>query len=91
MTALRSGIDAVAADSSGDRRQPRRHQAARARRSRPKPGLRVRRHARRLHGGAQHPDRQRVAGRHPGAIGAGIDDGGWISTSYLIAEIIVIP
>ncbi len=25
-----------------------------------------------------------------GAIGAGIDDGGWISTSYLIAEIIVI-
>src|SRR5882724_2689237 len=27
----------------------------------------------------------------PGAIGAGIDDGGWISTSYLIAEIVVIP
>lgn len=26
-----------------------------------------------------------------GAIGAGIDDGGWISTSYLIAEIAVIP
>jgi len=26
-----------------------------------------------------------------GAIGAGIDTGGWISTSYLIAEIIVIP
>jgi MFS transporter, DHA2 family, multidrug resistance protein len=26
-----------------------------------------------------------------GAIGAGVDDGGWISTSYLIAEIIVIP
>jgi DHA2 family multidrug resistance protein len=26
-----------------------------------------------------------------GGIGAGIDDGGWISTSYLIAEIIVIP
>ena len=26
-----------------------------------------------------------------GAIGAGIDDGGWISTSYLIAEIIVSP
>jgi MFS transporter, DHA2 family, multidrug resistance protein len=26
-----------------------------------------------------------------GAIGAGIDDGGWISTSYLIAEILVIP
>ena len=26
-----------------------------------------------------------------GAIGAGIDDGGWISTSYLIAEIVVIP
>jgi DHA2 family multidrug resistance protein len=26
-----------------------------------------------------------------GAIGAGIDDGGWISTSYLVAEIIVIP
>src|SRR5438046_10299566 len=25
-----------------------------------------------------------------GAIGAGIDDGGWISTSYLIAEIVVI-
>ena len=25
------------------------------------------------------------------AIGAGIDDGGWISTSYLIAEIVVIP
>jgi DHA2 family multidrug resistance protein len=26
-----------------------------------------------------------------GAIGAGQDDGGWISTSYLIAEIVVIP
>src|SRR5690348_12660645 len=26
-----------------------------------------------------------------GAIGAGIDDGGWITTSYLITEIIVIP
>src|ERR1700742_4887748 len=26
-----------------------------------------------------------------GAIGAGIDDGGWISTSYLIAEIVAIP
>jgi DHA2 family multidrug resistance protein len=26
-----------------------------------------------------------------GAIGAGLDDGGWISTSYLVAEIIVIP
>jgi MFS transporter, DHA2 family, multidrug resistance protein len=26
-----------------------------------------------------------------GAIGAGIDDGGWISTSYLIGEIVVIP
>ena len=26
-----------------------------------------------------------------GAIGAGIDDGGWISTSYLVAEIVVIP
>ena len=26
-----------------------------------------------------------------GAIGSGIDDGGWISTSYLITEIIVIP
>jgi DHA2 family multidrug resistance protein len=26
-----------------------------------------------------------------GAIGAGKDDGGWISTSYLIAEIVVIP
>jgi MFS transporter, DHA2 family, multidrug resistance protein len=26
-----------------------------------------------------------------GAIGAGIDDGAWISTAYLIAEIIVIP
>jgi DHA2 family multidrug resistance protein len=26
-----------------------------------------------------------------GAIGAGADDGGWISTSYLVAEIIVIP
>ncbi|OWV93784.1 disulfide bond formation protein DsbA [Rhizobium sp. R72] len=26
-----------------------------------------------------------------GAIGAGEDDGGWISTSYLIAEIVVIP
>ena len=26
-----------------------------------------------------------------GAIGAGFDDGGWISTSYLIAEIVVIP
>ena len=26
-----------------------------------------------------------------GAIGAGINDGGWISTSYLIPEIIVIP
>lgn len=26
-----------------------------------------------------------------GAIGAGIDDGGWISTSYLVTEIVVIP
>ena len=26
-----------------------------------------------------------------GAIGAGIDDGSWISTAYLIPEIIVIP
>jgi MFS transporter, DHA2 family, multidrug resistance protein len=26
-----------------------------------------------------------------GGLGAGIDDGGWISTSYLIAEIVVIP
>lgn len=26
-----------------------------------------------------------------GGIGAGIDDGGWISTSYLVAEIVVIP
>jgi DHA2 family multidrug resistance protein len=26
-----------------------------------------------------------------GAIGAGIDDGGWISTAYLIAEIVTIP
>jgi DHA2 family multidrug resistance protein len=26
-----------------------------------------------------------------GGIGAGIDDGGWISTSYLIGEIVVIP
>jgi hypothetical protein len=52
---------------------------------------RARRHARRLHGGAEHPDRQRLAANIQGAIGAGIDDGGWISTSYLIAEIIVIP
>jgi MFS transporter, DHA2 family, multidrug resistance protein len=26
-----------------------------------------------------------------GAIGAGIDDGGWVATSYLVTEIIVIP
>src|SRR5258708_33329253 len=26
-----------------------------------------------------------------GAIGAGIDDGGWISTAYLVAEIAAIP
>src|SRR6202163_3626678 len=26
-----------------------------------------------------------------GAIGAGADDGGWITTSYLIAEIVIIP
>ena len=26
-----------------------------------------------------------------GGIGAGLDDGGWISTAYLIAEIVVIP
>jgi DHA2 family multidrug resistance protein len=26
-----------------------------------------------------------------GAIGAGIDDGGWISTAYLVAEIVTIP
>jgi DHA2 family multidrug resistance protein len=26
-----------------------------------------------------------------GAIGAGADDGGWISTAYLVAEIVVIP
>ena len=26
-----------------------------------------------------------------GGIGAGIDDGGWISTAYLVGEIVVIP
>src|SRR5262252_9003758 len=26
-----------------------------------------------------------------GAIGTGIDEGGWISTAYLVAEIVVIP
>ena len=26
-----------------------------------------------------------------GAIGAGVDDGGWISTAYLVAEIVTIP
>ena len=26
-----------------------------------------------------------------GAIGAGADEGGWITTAYLVAEIIVIP
>ncbi len=26
-----------------------------------------------------------------GAIGAGLDDGGWISTAYLVSEIVVIP
>src|SRR5262245_12965517 len=26
-----------------------------------------------------------------GAIGAGMDDGGWVSTAYLVAEIVVIP
>ena len=26
-----------------------------------------------------------------GAIGAGIDEGGWISTAYLVAEIVAIP
>src|SRR5271167_3101015 len=26
-----------------------------------------------------------------GAIGAGADDGGWITTSYLVAEIVIIP
>src|SRR3954462_9387375 len=26
-----------------------------------------------------------------GAIGAGVDDGAWVSTAYLVAEIIVIP
>ena len=26
-----------------------------------------------------------------GAIGAGVDEGGWIVTAYLVAEIIVIP
>ena len=26
-----------------------------------------------------------------GAIGAGADEGGWISTAYLVAEIVVIP
>jgi len=26
-----------------------------------------------------------------GAIGAGVDEGGWITTAYLVAEIIVIP
>jgi MFS family permease len=45
----------------------------------------------RLPSGAQYPDRQLVPGRHSGAIGAGIDDGGWVSTSYLVTEIIVIP
>jgi MFS transporter, DHA2 family, multidrug resistance protein len=43
---------------------------------------------RRLHGGARHPDHQRFA---QGGLAASLDEGTWISTAYLIAEIITIP
>ena len=67
MTALQTTIDAAApANLGGDRPQA-------APMLRGGPGCLcedlargVRRHARRLHGGAEHPDRQCVAGRHSG-------------------------
>jgi len=36
-------------------------------------------------------DRQCLAGDIQGVIGAGLDDGGWIATAYLVAEIVAIP
>ena len=50
-----------------------------------------RRLARRVHGGARHPDHQRSLADIQGTLGASLDEGSWISTGYLIAEIIVIP
>src|SRR5450755_1273007 len=40
---------------------------------------------------AQHPDHQRLAALYRGGIGTGGVYGTWISTAYLIGEIIVIP
>jgi len=92
MTALRSGIDAVAADSSGDRRQTAPASGRAGAAVSAKTWIAV--------FGATLGAFMAVLNIQivnasladiQGAIGAGIDDGGWISTSYLIAEIIVIP
>ena len=48
-------------------------------------------HAGRTDRRARHPDHQLVASEIEGGIGTGIADGTWISTSYLIGEIIMIP
>ena len=71
-------------------------QSQRCRRAEPKTDLKtwmavVRLDHRRLYRRAEHPDHQRLAAQYPGRDRRGIDDGGWISTAYLVAEIVVIP
>src|ERR1700730_10021188 len=70
-----------------------RHRRSRRRARRPAQDLDHgrRRIARRLPGGAQHLHHQHVAAYIEGGIGTGGVYGTWISTAYLIGEIIVIP
>ena len=44
-----------------------------------------------LHRAAGHPDRLRLVARIGGGLSAGADEVAWVQTSYLIAEIVVIP
>ncbi len=46
---------------------------------------------RRLHGHPRHPDHQRLLEGHSGALSATLSESSWISTSYLVAEMIAIP
>ena len=49
------------------------------------------RHDRRLHGDPQYPITNASLLDIEGGFGTGVDNGSWISTSYLIGEIVVIP
>ncbi len=46
---------------------------------------------RRADGDPRHLHRQRGPADHPGEVGASGSEGTWISTAYLVAEIIIIP